>query len=195
MTTIIDARGPSRRALLAGAVKVGLGAGALMVTGAAVMNPNEAWGLEVTNLKPETMRTLIVMARDIYPHDRIPDRNYAIAMKVYETGATDPALKALVEDGVLTLDTLAKAKYGVGYADLGWEDQRVAILRQIEDGAFFQKVRGRHGGQPLQPGGGVADLRIRGRLGRQGRLYRPRLQRHCLALRGGREHGCTLRSE
>ncbi len=113
-----------------------------MVTGAAVMNPNEAWGLEVTNLKPETMRTLIVMARDIYPHDRIPDRNYAIAMKVYETGATDPALKALVEDGVLTLDTLAKAKYGVAYADLGWEDQRVAILRQIEDGAFFQKVRG-----------------------------------------------------
>jgi hypothetical protein len=142
MTTIIDARGPSRRALLAGAVKVGLGAGALMVTGAAVMNPNEAWGLEVTNLKPETMRTLIVMARDIYPHDRIPDRNYAIAMKVYETGATDPALKALVEDGVLTLDTLAKAKYGSAYADLGWEDQRVAILRQVEDGAFFQKVRG-----------------------------------------------------
>jgi len=142
MTTIIDARGPSRRALLAGAVKVSLGAGALLVTGAAVMNPKEAWGLEVTNLKPETMRTLIVMARDIYPHDRIPDRNYAIAMKVYETGATDPALKALVEDGVLTLDTLAKAKHGVAYADLGWEDQRVAILRQIEDGAFFQKVRG-----------------------------------------------------
>lgn len=143
MTTIIDARGPSRRALLAGAVKIGLGAGALMVTGAAVMNPGEAWGLEVTNLKPETMRTLIVMARDVYPHDRIPDRNYAIAMKVYETGAaSDPALKVLVEDGVVTLDTLAKAKYGVAYADLGWEDQRVAILRQIEDSAFFQKVRG-----------------------------------------------------
>lgn len=142
MTTIIDARGPSRRALLAGAVKAGLGAGALMVAGAAVMNPREAWGLAVTNLKPETMRTLIVMARDIYPHDRIPDRNYAVAMKVYETGATDPALKVLVEDGVVTLDTLARAKYGAAYADVGWEEQRVAILRQIEDGAFFQKVRG-----------------------------------------------------
>ncbi|HSI41221.1 MAG TPA: Twin-arginine translocation pathway signal [Xanthobacteraceae bacterium] len=132
------ARGPSRRALLAG-----MGAaGALMITGTAVMNPREAWGLEVTNLKPETMRTLIVMARDVYPHDRIPDRYYAIAMKGYETAASDPAAKAMVEDGVLVLDTLAKAKYGVAYADVGWEDQRVALLRGIEETAFFQKVRG-----------------------------------------------------
>lgn len=139
MTTLIDRRGPSRRTLLAG-----LGAvGALMVSGVAVINPREAWGLEVANLKPETMRTLIVMARDVYPHDRIPDRFYAIAMKPYETGAAaDPALKALVEEGVITLDTLAKAKYGVPYADVGWEEQRTALLLEIEDSAFFQKVRG-----------------------------------------------------
>ncbi|WP_421699921.1 twin-arginine translocation signal domain-containing protein [Ancylobacter sp.] len=139
MPTLIDRRGPSRRAVLAG-----LGAaGALMVSGAAVLNPREAWGLEVTTLKPETMRTLIVMARDVYPHDRVPDRFYAIAMKPYEADAAkDPALKALVEDGVITLDTLSKAKYGAAYADIGWEDQRVAVLREIEDSAFFQKVRG-----------------------------------------------------
>ena len=138
MTTLIDRRGPSRRALLAG---IGA-AGALMVSGAAVLNPREAWGLEVSALKPETMRTLIVMARDVYPHDRIPDRFYAVAMKPYEADAAkDPALKALVEEGVITLDTLAKARYGVSYADVGWEDQRVALLREIEGGAFFEKVR------------------------------------------------------
>lgn len=138
MRTLIDARGPSRRAVLAG---IGA-AGALVVTGAAVMNPGEAWGLEVANLKPDTMRTLIVLARDIYPHDRIPDRNYAIAMKVYETGASDPVQKAFVEEGIATLDSLAQAKHGVPYADVGWEDQRVAILREVEDSTFFQKVRG-----------------------------------------------------
>ncbi len=138
MTTLIDRRGPSRRALLAG---IGA-AGALMVSGAAVLNPREAWGLEVSALKPETMRTLIVMARDVYPHDRVPDRFYAVAMKPYEAGAAkDPALKALVEEGVITLDTLAKARHGVPYADVGWEDQRVALLREIEGGAFFEKVR------------------------------------------------------
>jgi len=139
MTTLIDRRGPSRRALLAGFSATG----ALMISGLAVINPREAWGLEVTNLKPETMRTLIIMARDVYPHDRLADKFYAVAMKPYETkAATDPALKAMVEDGVITLDTLAKAKHGAPYAELGWEDQRTAILRQIEDSAFFQAVRG-----------------------------------------------------
>ena len=88
MTTLIDRRGPSRRALLAGFSATG----ALMISGLAVINPREAWGLEVTNLKPETMRTLIIMARDVYPHDRIADKFYAIAMKPYETkAATDAA--------------------------------------------------------------------------------------------------------
>ncbi|MBS7532760.1 Twin-arginine translocation pathway signal [Ancylobacter sonchi] len=147
MTTLIDRRspsrspsnGPSRRSILGimGAT------GALMISGLAVINPREAWGLEVTTLKPETMRTLIVMARDVYPHDKLADRFYAVAMKPYETGAaSDPALKALVEEGVITLDTLAKARHGMPYADVGWEEQRVAILREIEESAFFQKVRG-----------------------------------------------------
>ncbi|MFT0861420.1 Twin-arginine translocation pathway signal [Ancylobacter sp. G4_0304] len=138
MTTLIDRRGVSRRTLLAGFGAVG----ALMVSGVAVLSPREAWGLEVANLKPETMRTLIVMARDVYPHDRIPNRYYAIAMKPYETEAADPAAKALIENGVSTLDTLAKGRYGVPYADVGWEEQRTSLLREIEDSAFFQKVRG-----------------------------------------------------
>ena len=28
--------------------------------------------MEVDDLKPETMKTLILMARDIYPHDKVP---------------------------------------------------------------------------------------------------------------------------
>ncbi|MCK0198434.1 gluconate 2-dehydrogenase subunit 3 family protein [Ancylobacter sp. 6x-1] len=145
MTTLIDRRspprqspgGPSRRSLLAG---IGA-AGALMIAGGAIINPREAWGLEVTNLKPETMRTLIVMARDIYPHDRLADQFYAVAMKPYETGSTDPALKQLVEGGVAALDTIAQGEHGVPYAQVGWEDQRVAILHKMEHTAFFEKVR------------------------------------------------------
>ena len=30
------------------------------------------------------MKTLIQMSRDIYPHDRIPDRFYAIAAKPFD---------------------------------------------------------------------------------------------------------------
>lgn len=40
------------------------------------------------------------------------------------------------------LDGLAEARHRMGYAAIGWEADRVAILREIETGAFFQKVRG-----------------------------------------------------
>lgn len=128
----------SRRAFVAGG-----GAAAILISGGALTCPGEAWGMQPKTLAPETMRTLIRMARDIYPHDRVADRYYAVALKGYDgAAAKDAKLKTLLEEGVAALDTLAKAKHGVGYADVGWEAERVALLEQIQSGAFFQKIRG-----------------------------------------------------
>lgn len=130
--------GLDRRKFLAG-----ISTAALVICGAAVVHPGEAWGLEVQNLKPETMRTLITMARDIYPHDRLPDRTYAIAMKGYDAKAgADAAQKAMIEQGVAALDELARGRHATAYADVDWEAERAALLRQIEGSAFFQTVRG-----------------------------------------------------
>lgn len=118
-------------------------AAVLVVTGGAVMCPTESWGLEAVNLKPETVRTLIKLSRDIYPHDRLADKYYAVAVKGMDGKATEGApLKTTLEDGVAKLDEAAKAAYGVPYADVGWEHQRVKLLRAIEGDAFFQTVRG-----------------------------------------------------
>ena len=119
------------------------GAAAVVVSSGVLVHPGEGWAVEPAALKPETMRTLVKMARDIYPHDQVPDRFYAVAMKSFDTqAATDAAFKAMVEDGVVALDTLAAAQQGVAYVDVGWEADRVALLKQMEDGTFFQKVRG-----------------------------------------------------
>jgi Gluconate 2-dehydrogenase subunit 3 len=127
----------SRRTLIKGA-----SAAAFVIATGAIINPLEAWGLEVKALKPETMQTLIQMARDIYPHDRVADRFYAVAVKDFDTkAAADAAMKSLVEDGIAKLDELAQAKHGVRYVDVAWEAQRVAILRQVETSELFQKVR------------------------------------------------------
>ena len=137
MTTIYERQsGISRRELL----KRG-GAGAvLLISGNAVLCPTSAWGLETTALKPETMATLIVLARDIYPHDRLADRYYAVAVKGQDTKAgSDAAHKELIENGVADLDKRAGPG---GYRGLAWEDDRVAILRDIEPTPFFQAVRG-----------------------------------------------------
>jgi hypothetical protein len=119
------------------------GAAALVVTSGAVICPTESWGLEAKNLNPETVRTLIKMARDVFPHDRLSDKYYAVCIKAYDDKAgTDGALKTLMEEGVGKLDAAAKAAHGVAYADVGWEDERVAILKGMQSDAFFQKIRG-----------------------------------------------------
>ena len=111
----------------------------LVISGSAVISPQHAWGLETTALKPETMATLIQMARDIYPHDHVPDRFYAIAVKGHdETAAKDAAHKDMIEAGIADLDM--KAGDG-GYSGLGWEEERVAVLKQIEGTPFFQAIR------------------------------------------------------
>lgn len=127
-------RGLSRRALLTRS----LAAGASFAIGASFVAARDAaWAVETVTLKPETMATLIQMARDIYPHDRIADRFYAIAVKGYD----DPAKAELIEAGVTTLNTLAQAAGHQSYLAMGWEDDRVRVLRAIEGSAFFQTIR------------------------------------------------------
>jgi hypothetical protein len=137
MVTIYERKpGLSRRELLRRG-----GAGALLViSGSAVISPEHAWGLETSALKPETMAALIQMARDIYPHDQVPDKYYAIAVKAHDKQAgKDPAHKDLIESGVADLD----GKSGKdGYTGLGGEEQRVAVLKELEGTPFFQAVRG-----------------------------------------------------
>lgn len=138
---IIEGREPaapvSRRAFLQ---RSALGAAAIAVTPAgALLNASEAWGLEVKGLKPETMKTLILIARDIYPHDKVADRFYAIAMKAYDdAAAADPKAKAATEAFVTSLDGAAGPG---GYLGVGWESQRVALLRAVSHDPMFEKIR------------------------------------------------------
>ncbi len=96
------------------------------------------WALEVEHLKPETMATLIQMARDIYPHDQVADEFYAVAVKGYDSAEAAPGIEA----GIAALNEAAR---GIGYAnytDVGWERDRVDLLRSMESSAFFQQIRG-----------------------------------------------------
>lgn len=127
-------RGLTRRALLSRAVA----AGAIAVTGMGfVAAPDAAWAVEVTHVDAHQMATLIQMARDIYPHDRIGDRFYAVAVKGYDSAEQAD----LVAGGVAALDEAARAAGFPDYLNTGWEHDRVALLRGIEDGAFFQAMR------------------------------------------------------
>ncbi len=133
--------GMDRRQFLAGTTASTV---ALMtITASAVIHTTEAWGLETKAIKPEQMRTLIKMARDIFPHDKIPDKFYAIACKSYdEKSAADPKMKKLIDDGLKRFDDAAKAAHKMPYAEVAWEAQRVALLKKNTDSALFKKMRG-----------------------------------------------------
>jgi hypothetical protein len=135
MTIPLRKAGLTRRALLSRTVAT---VAATAVGANFICAGDAAWALEVTALKPETMATLIMLARDIYPHDRLGDRYYAVAMKGYDAAEEAEA----VEAGVAALDAAAQGAGYASYASVPWEADRVAILRGMEDAAFFQKIRG-----------------------------------------------------
>ena len=133
--TANERKGLTRRALLARSVA----AGALVVAGAGfIAAPDAAWALEVSVISEHEMATLVQMARDIYPHDRLADRYYAVAVKGYD--AEDR--KAMVAEGVAALDAAAQAAGAADYVSTGWEEDRVKLLQAMEDTPFFQTVRG-----------------------------------------------------
>ncbi len=103
----------------------------------------DAWADDATTLSPATLKTLVKVARDIYPHDFLTDSYYIAAVKPWDgKAAKDPAVKALINDGVARLDQDARDQHKMAYAELPWETDRVALLQRIAQTDFFNKVRG-----------------------------------------------------
>jgi hypothetical protein len=132
------ARGLSRRGFLQRSA-TGFAAAIAITSTGALLNVSEAWALDVKGLKPETMKTLILVARDIYPHDKVADRYYAIAMKAYDDKAAgDPATKGEIEAFAAALDGVAGEG---GYVGRRWEADRVAILKNQSADPMFETIR------------------------------------------------------
>jgi hypothetical protein len=135
MITSIGPKGLTRRELLSRATA----AGATFVVGSGFLAASDAaWAAELNTLKPETFATLVQMARDIYPHDKVGDEFYVIAVKGYDTTDSAPDIEA----NIAALNAAAQGKGHQSYLGTGWERDRVDILRGMEDSAFFQQIRG-----------------------------------------------------
>lgn len=110
-----------------------------------MMSPVNAWADEVAamgGLDAGTTKTLLKVARDIFPHDQFSDAIYMKGIEPYGQATTkDSKLKALLTDGVKDLDSRAHAKFGKPYAQVDKEEDRVSMLKAIESGPFFFKMR------------------------------------------------------
>ncbi|HXW30408.1 MAG TPA: gluconate 2-dehydrogenase subunit 3 family protein [Xanthobacteraceae bacterium] len=125
---------PSRRGFLRGTgfVAVGLATG-----GTIIFAPDYAWALSTTAIDAHTAQTLLVMARQLFPHDRLGDQYYAAVVDaVDKQAAGDPAVRKLVTDGVAQLD----AARGIAWLQLS-NGARNAVLKSVEGSEFFSTMR------------------------------------------------------
>jgi hypothetical protein len=136
----VDRRGKySRRIFLQGAATAVPVAAIAASTGIGI---EDAWANEATTLTPATLKTLVKVARDIYPHDFLVDSYYITAIKPWDgKAAKDPAVKAMIENGVQRLDQDAKDRHKADYVQIPWEADRIALLQGIEQTDFFKSVR------------------------------------------------------
>jgi hypothetical protein len=131
----------SRRGFLQGSATVVPAAG-LAAAGMGI-SAHAAWAQAATNLKPHTMATLVLMARDIYPHDRLADIYYIKAVAPYDAKAgSDPAFHKMVETGVAEVDAWAQRSHKASYLLVPWEADRVVVLESLQQGPLFKKLRG-----------------------------------------------------
>ncbi|MGA7805273.1 gluconate 2-dehydrogenase subunit 3 family protein [Bradyrhizobium sp.] len=113
------------------------------VAASAGVTISDAWADEGTTLAPSVLKTLVKVARDIYPHDFLVDSYYITAIKPWDDrAAKDPAVKAMIEGGVSRLDQDANDRHKTVYAEVPWETDRVALLQGIEHTEFFKTIRG-----------------------------------------------------
>jgi hypothetical protein len=136
----VDRRGKySRRIFLQGAATT---VPVVAVAASAGIGIEDAWATDATTLTPTTLKTLVKVARDIYPHDFLVDSYYITAIKPWDgKAAKDPAVKAMLEDGVRRLDQDAKDRHKVAYVQVPWEADRIVLLQGIEQTDFFKKLR------------------------------------------------------
>lgn len=134
---LIDKRARvSRRTLLRTGAAVAVAAPVALAAGQAIA----AAPVAVTG---EAFATLVKLARDIYPHDRLADAIYAKVIEGIDTAAKDDAdAKKLLMDGVAALDTAAMGMKHASYAAVPSYDERLEILKTMETSPFFQKIRG-----------------------------------------------------
>jgi hypothetical protein len=129
----------NRRQFLHTSAVTAAGAAAVAGTGTVLVDPKGAWAMSLQALDQHTATTLVLVARELYPHDRLGDIYYA---KVVESldgkAAENKDVGKLLTEGVAELD---KSEGAVKWLDLS-PGYRLASLKQLEATPFFQTVRG-----------------------------------------------------
>jgi hypothetical protein len=129
----------NRRNFLKGAAAAVPAAAIASATGLGI---DDAWAEDATALSPAVLKTLVKVARDVYPHDFLGEVYYIKAIKPWDgKAAKDAKIRTMLENGVSRLDQDAQDRHKVAYLNVPWEADRVVLLQGIEQTDFFRAIR------------------------------------------------------
>lgn len=124
---------------------IGRSAGTAALLAASPVIAGKAHAVEALKTAPASaMPALVKMARDIYPHDRLPDSIYEIAVAaIDEQLAGDESGKLTLAKGLADLNAAAAALKGAPYLSITKEEDRVEVLKSMEKAGspFFAAMR------------------------------------------------------
>jgi hypothetical protein len=99
----------------------------------ALIATGRAWAVDLTAFTSAEATTLMSVSRTIAPHDKLDDAAYALVIKSVDEAATkDDHLRKTIKEGLASL--------GPDFSKQT-EPDRVAALKKIESGDFFQTMR------------------------------------------------------
>ena len=131
-----------KRTMLNRRAFLGQSAGVAVIAGAVSAMGAEAVAAPLKTVAASAAPTLVKMARDLYPHDRLPDSFYETAVAAIDAEvAAESSAAGLLSDGVANLDKVANGKFGKPYLDIAAEADRVTVLKVIEGTPFFVRMR------------------------------------------------------
>src|SRR5580700_9587122 len=107
---------------------------AAAVSGVAVVASADTnqWTAGLKTLNAHEGETLLKVARQIFPHDRLDDSDYVVVVQDLDTEAgTTPDTAKVLHDGIANLDS-GNAKF-VTLSD----DQQLALLQKNDSTPFF----------------------------------------------------------
>lgn len=116
-------------------------AGAAAIAALAPAASSSAFAEPLVTVSADNAETLTLMARDLYPHDRIADAFYRNAVITIDKDVSASDAKTLLSDGIAALDAAAVKLKGKRYTAITDEADRVVILKTIEGSPFFAKMR------------------------------------------------------
>jgi hypothetical protein len=95
------------------------------------------WSAKLKTLSAHEAETLLKMARQIFPHDRLDDSYYARVVEDLDAEASSkPATARMLSAGVTDLDRSTRGKFAAAPAAA-----QIAALKKIQQTPFFEKVR------------------------------------------------------